>query len=87
MGCKPAVVMTGKFVTAADLDLTNLASEQAELGSSQGSRETRTLPHSKGAPNERAGNVSKTAKLLRVSRPQFYNFLRLADPEFPEDKA
>jgi two-component system NtrC family response regulator len=83
---KRAVVMAdGKFITAADLDLATSAGESPSLDLK---KEVEKLECSlvQKALALSGGNVSKAAKLLRVSRPQFYNLMKVADPELSEDK-
>ena len=83
---KRAVVMAdGKFITAADLDLANIASAPPSLDLR---KEVEKLERSlvQKALAISGGNVSKAAKLLCVSRPQFYNLMRMADPQLSEDK-
>jgi two-component system NtrC family response regulator len=83
---KRAVVMAdGKFITAADLDLVSVASEPAELDLR---KEVEKFEQSlvRKALAVSGGNISKAAKLLRVSRPHLYNLMRTADPHLTEDK-
>jgi two-component system NtrC family response regulator len=83
---KRAVVMAdGKFITATDLDLGSVANEPTELDLR---KEVEKFEQSlvRKALAVSGGNISKAAKLLRVSRPHLYNLMRTADPHLTEDK-
>jgi two-component system NtrC family response regulator len=83
---KRAVVMAdGKFITAADLDLGSVANEPTELDLR---KEVEKFEQSlvRKALAVSGGNISKAAKLLRVSRPHLYNLMRTADPHLTDDK-
>jgi two-component system NtrC family response regulator len=83
---KRAVVMAdGKFITAADLDLASVVGQVAEMDLR---KEVEKFEQSlvKKALAVSGGNISKAAKLLRVSRPHLYNLMRTTDPHLTEDK-
>jgi two-component system NtrC family response regulator len=74
---KRAIVMAeGKLVSAADLDLADVRSEaksldlHAEIQKLEWTLVQRALTMSQG-------NISKAAKLLRVSRPYLYNLMKM----------
>jgi two-component system NtrC family response regulator len=83
---KRAVVMAdGKFITAADLDLVSAASAPTDLDLR---KELEKFEHAlvRRALAVSGGNISKAAKLLRVSRPHLYNLMKAANPQLTEDK-
>jgi two-component system NtrC family response regulator len=73
---KRAIVMAeGKLITAADLDLASQADEARSLDlPKEIEKLERSLAQRALALSE--GNISKAAKLLRISRPHLYNLMK-----------
>ena len=82
---KRAVVMAeGKLITAADLDLAVSQSEPTSLDlPAEIEKLERSLAQKAIAMSE--GNISKAAKLLRISRPHLYNLIKGLDPKPSQD--
>ena len=74
---KRAVIMSdAKLVSAADLDLADGASEEANLLNLKAARETADRRVIRHALARSEGNISNTAKLLGISRPTLYDLLK-----------
>ena len=74
---KRAVVMAeGKLITAVDLDLAEPENEPRSLDlRSEIEKLERTLVQE--ALTMSQGNISKAARILRVSRPYLYNLMKI----------
>jgi two-component system NtrC family response regulator len=83
---KRAIVMAeGKLITAADLALGEPPNEPASLDlRSEVEKLERAFAQKAMAMSD--GNISKAAKLLRISRPHLYNLLKNIDPRLSQDK-
>ena len=74
---KRAVIMSdAKLVSAADLDLADGESEEANLLNLKAARETADRKVIRHALARSEGNISNTAKLLGISRPTLYDLLK-----------
>lgn len=74
---KRAVIMSdAKLVCAADLDLADGASEEANLLNLKAAREAADRKVIRHALARSEGNISNTAKLLGISRPTLYDLLK-----------
>ena len=77
---KRAVIMTeSKLVNAADLDLTEPDSSEAQVLNLKSARETADRRVIRHALARSEGNISSTAKLLGISRPTLYDLLKQYD--------
>ncbi|QNE32148.1 PEP-CTERM-box response regulator transcription factor [Sphingomonas sp. NBWT7] len=74
---KRAVIMAdGKLVTAADLDLDDVADTPINLRAIRERADRQAIRH---ALSRADGNISQTARLLGVSRPTLYDLLKSYD--------
>ncbi|WP_085808861.1 PEP-CTERM-box response regulator transcription factor [Sphingomonas sp. TZW2008] len=74
---KRAVIMAdGKLVTAADLDLDDVADTPINLRAIRERADREAIRH---ALSRADGNISQTARLLGVSRPTLYDLLKSYD--------
>ena len=78
---KRAVIMAeGKLVTAEDLDLTQSATDGADIALNlKAAREQADRRMIRQALARSEGNISNTAKLLGISRPTLYDLLKQYD--------
>ena len=84
---KRAIVMAeGKFITATDLDLGSPPAEPESLDLRE-AIEKLEQSLTKKALALTEGNISKAAKLLRISRPHLYTLMKAIDPKLSQDKS